>query len=91
LPAALYGAGLFAAAIAYVILQRAIIRSQGRDSALKAAVGNDWKGKLSAVLYLVAVAAAFWITAISLAIYVLVALLWLIPDRRIERRIVAEH
>ena len=75
---------LACAGIAYLILQRAIIRSQGADSALEAAVGNDWKGKASAVLYLVAVAAAFWITAISFAIYALVALMWLIPDRRIE-------
>jgi uncharacterized membrane protein len=89
LPSALYGTVLFVAGFAYLILQRAIIRSQGSNSPLKAAVGNDWKGKASAVLYLVAVAAAFWITAISFAIYVLVALLWLIPDRRIERHLTA--
>jgi uncharacterized membrane protein len=91
LPTALYGVVLFIAGIAYLVLQRAIIRSQGRDSALKAAVGNDWKGKVSAVAYLVATAAAFWVTAISFAIYVLVALLWLVPDRRIERHVAAGH
>ena len=83
-PAALYGAVLLMSAIAYVILQRLIIASQGPDSILKKAVRGDWKGKLSPVLYAAAIPLAFWRQWISLALYVIVALLWLIPDRRIE-------
>ena len=79
------------AAMAYLVLQRTIIRAQGEASTLKAAVGNDWKGKLSPVLYLVAVGASFRLPSLSLAVYVLVALLWLIPDRRIERRLPTDH
>ena len=84
-PSALYGAVLLMAAIAYVILQQLIIASQGPDSILKKAVRGDWKGKLSAVLYAAAILLAFWWQWISLGLYVLVALLWLIPDRRIEK------
>ena len=84
LPTAVYGLVLLMSAIAYWVLQRVIIASQGRDSLLQKAIGGDWKGKLSPVLYLVAIAAAFWWQAISQAIYVLVALFWLVPDRRIE-------
>ena len=73
------------AAIAYVILQEVIIASQGRDSLLKKAIGRDWKGKLSPVLYLAAIPASFWLHWVAQGIYVLVALIWLIPDRRIER------
>jgi TMEM175 potassium channel family protein len=91
LPTALYGAVLFITGFAYLILQRAIIRSQGKNSPLKAAVGNDWKGKLSAVFYLIATASAFWIEALSFAIYVIVALMWLVPDRRIERHLKTQH
>jgi TMEM175 potassium channel family protein len=83
-PSALYGFVLLMAGIAYLILQRLIIASQGPDSIVKKAIGNDWKGKLSAVLYAVAILFAFWWDWISLALYVVVALLWLIPDRRIE-------
>ena len=84
LPAALYGAVLLMAAIAYWLLQQAIIAAQGPDSVLRRAVGSDWKGKLSPLFYLLAIPAAFWHTGISLALYVSVALLWLVPDRRIE-------
>ncbi len=84
-PSALYGVVLLMAAIAYWILQQLIIASQGPDSILKKAVGGDWKGKLSLVLYAVAIAVAFWWHWVSLSLYVFVALLWLIPDRRIER------
>jgi uncharacterized membrane protein len=91
LPTALYGVVLFVASLAYLILQRAIIRSQGKGSALKAAIGSDWKGKLSSVAYLVAIATAFWIEAVSFAIYVSVAMMWLVPDRRIERHLKAQH
>ena len=83
--AALYGAVLLMAAIAYLILQQLIISSQGSESVLKRAVGRDWKGKLSPVLYAVAIPMAFVSRWVSLGIYVLVALVWLIPDKRIER------
>ncbi len=83
-PTAVYGAVLLMSAIAYWILQQLIIASQGSDSILKQAVGGDWKGKLSPALYVVAVLLAFGWRWVSLGIYVFVALLWLIPDRRIE-------
>jgi uncharacterized membrane protein len=83
-PAALYGAVLLMAAVAYRILQQLIIASQGPDSMLKKAIGGDWKGKLSPLLYAAAIPVAFWWHWISLGLYVVVALLWLIPDRRIE-------
>jgi uncharacterized membrane protein len=83
-PAAFYGGVLLMAAIAYWLLQQLIIASQGRDSVLRKAVGRDWKGKLSPLLYVVAIPLAFWSQWLAIAIYVLVALLWLVPDRRIE-------
>lgn len=82
-PTALYGMVLLITGIAYWILQQLIIASQGRDSLLKKAIGGDWKGKMSPVLYGLAIPLAFWSEWICLAIYVLVALLWLVPDRRI--------
>jgi uncharacterized membrane protein len=85
LPAAAYGVVLLMAAIAYWILQQRIVASQGEGSLLKQAIGNDWKGKLSPVLYVVAVILAFLSPWISVAIYVFVALIWVVPDRRIER------
>ena len=84
-PTALYGVVMLMAAIAYFILQQLIIASQGPDSLLKKAVGGDWKGKLSPVLYMIAIATAFWSHWLSLGLYVLVALIWLVPDRRIEK------
>ena len=86
-PTALYGFVLLMAAIAYRALQQIIIASQGHGSMLRKAVGGDWKGKASPVLYLVAIPTAFWSQWISGGIYVLVALIWLVPDRRIERAI----
>lgn len=83
-PSALYGVVLFMAAIAYWILQQLIIKAQGPDSLLKKAVGGDWKGKLSPVAYILAIPLAFWSQWISLGLYVLAALIWLVPDRRIE-------
>jgi uncharacterized membrane protein len=83
-PLALYGVVLLMAAIAYWILQQLIIVSQGLNSILKKAVGGDWKGKLSLILYAVAIPLAFWWQVGSVGLYVFVALLWLIPDRRIE-------
>lgn len=85
LPAAVYGFVLLMAAIAYYLLQWAIIAKQGADSVLRSALGRDWKGKLSMVLYLGALLLAFVKPWIAIAVYVFVALLWLIPDRRIER------
>jgi uncharacterized membrane protein len=84
-PSAAYGIVLLMAAIAYWILQQLIIASQGPDSLLKKAVGGDWKGKGSLLIYVIAIAAAFWSEWISLGLYVLVALIWLVPDRRIEK------
>ena len=88
MPTAVYGFVLLMAAIAYYVLQRTIIAQQGRDSLLAAAIGNDWKGKLSPVLYLAAIPLAFVSPWISSGLYVFVALLWLVPDRRIERVLV---
>ena len=87
-PTAVYGFVLLMAAIAYYILQRTIIVQQGRDSLLAAAIGKDRKGKLSPVFYLAAIPLAFVSPWISSGLYVFVALLWLVPDRRIERVLV---
>jgi uncharacterized membrane protein len=87
-PTAVYGLVLLMAALAYYILQRTIITSQGHDSLLAAAIGKDWKGKLSPVLYLAAIPLAFVSVWISIGLYVFVALMWLVPDRRIERVLV---
>ena len=86
-PTALYGFVLLMAAIAYWILQRRIVAHEGRQSVLASAVGRDVKGKLSPVLYLTAVIFAFVNPWIANAIYVAVALMWLVPDRRIEKRL----
>jgi len=88
IPTAVYGFVLLMAAIAYYILQSTIIKQQGPDSLLAAAIGNDWKGKLSPVLYLLAIPLAFVSPWISHALYIFVALLWLAPDPRIERVLV---
>ena len=85
LPTALYGVVLLMAAGAYYLLQQAIIRSQGPDSILKKAVGRDWKGKLSPVLYIAAIVATLLAPWFSEGIFVAAALIWLIPDRRIEK------
>jgi len=90
-PTALYGAVLLMAAIAYWILQQRIIASQGPGSILGRAIGTDWKGRLSPLLYVVAIVAAPWQRGLSEALYVLVALLWLVPDRRIERALAVEE
>jgi uncharacterized membrane protein len=86
-PTALYGVPLLMAAVAYWMLQQAIIRAHGPKSVLAAALGTDLKGKLSPLLYLIAIPAAFVHRAIAGAIYVGLALAWLIPDRRIERKL----
>ena len=84
-PTALYGGVLLMSAIAYWILQQLIIASQGPESLLKRAVGGDWKGKVSPLMYLSAIGLAFWQQGLAQALYVLVALIWLVPDKRIER------
>ena len=84
-PVALYGLVLLFSAIAYRILQQSIIASQGRESVLKKAIGSDWKGKLSLVLYAAAVPMAFVSRWVSLALYLLIAISWLVPDKRIEK------
>jgi uncharacterized membrane protein len=90
MPSALYGAVLLMAAIAYWILQQTLIRTEGRASVLKTAVGSDWKGRLSPLLYVVAIASTFWVQWVAQALYVIVALVWLVPDRRIEHVLQAE-
>jgi uncharacterized membrane protein len=89
-PTAVYGVVLLLAAIAYYILQTAIIRDEGADSALARAVGKDVKGKVSPLLYAVAIPAAFVHRWIADAIYVGVALIWLVPDPRIESHLAKE-
>jgi len=97
-PVVIYGVNLLGAAAAYVILQTVIIRAQGPHSALKRAMGSDTKGKISPVLYLAGIGCALlgsdsakaWIY-VGLAFFVVVAVLWLIPDRRIERSIAADR
>jgi uncharacterized membrane protein len=84
LPTALYGASLLLPAIAWYILQLTILRNEGEQSLLARALGSDVKGKISPALYLAAIVLAFVSPWISCAIYVGVALMWLIPDRRIE-------
>jgi uncharacterized membrane protein len=85
MPSALYGVVLLMAAIAYFVLQQTIIASEGPASLLKSAVGGDWKGRLSPLVYVAAIASTFWVQWLAQVFYVLVALIWLVPDRRIER------
>jgi len=89
-PVAAYGVVLLMAAIAYFLLQHRIIASQGEGSLLKKAIGSDWKGRLSPVLYVAAIVLALVSPLLSETIYVLVALIWIVPDRRIERAVVSK-
>ena len=91
LPMALYGVVLLFAACAYWLLQQAIMRVEGRESLLAKALGDDRKGNFSPFIYLVAIPGAFIHPAIAGGLYILVALIWLIPDRRIERVLSKEH
>ncbi len=84
-PAALYGAVMIMAAIAYTILQNCIIGIQGSSSRLAGAIGRDLKGKISLSFYAIAIPMAFVDSRISATLYVAVAMIWLLPDRRIER------
>jgi uncharacterized membrane protein len=86
-PSALYGVVLSMSGLAYYILQQQIIASQGEDSLLLRAIGKDWKGKVSPLLYLLAIPAAYWSPWMSQGLYAFAALLWLAPDRRIEKAI----
>jgi uncharacterized membrane protein len=84
-PAALYGIVLLLAAVAFFILVRVLISVHGRDSVLATALGRDFKGKISPVIYLVAIPLSFVSAWLAYALYVLVAVMWLVPDRRIEK------
>jgi uncharacterized membrane protein len=84
-PSALYGVVLLMAAVAYLKLQQLIIASQGPDSILKKAIGGDWKGKISPVVYLCGIVSTFLWPWVAQVLYVPVALMWLVPDRRIEK------
>jgi uncharacterized membrane protein len=84
-PVALYGAVLLLAAIAYYVLTRVLISVHGSDSALATAVGRDLKGKASVVAYVAAIPLSFASSLLAFAVYVFVAVLWLVPDRRIEK------
>ena len=86
-PSALYGGVLLAAAIAYFILEQKIIAAQGPESPLKGMVGRDWKGKLSPFVYILGIASTFFVSWVAQALYVMVALVWLVPDRRIEKSV----
>lgn len=87
-PVGIYGVVLLMAAVAYNILTLALRAEHGRDSELARALGRDFKGKVSVVLYVIAMAAAYWNPAAACAIYVLVAVMWLVPDKRIEKALV---
>jgi uncharacterized membrane protein len=89
-PVGLYGVVLLMAAVAYWMLQQLIMRSQGRNSLLRRAIGRDWKGKVSPLLYLLAIGLAVRWPRAALGIYALVACIWLVPDRRIERALSSE-
>jgi uncharacterized membrane protein len=91
LPAAIYGVVLLMAGVAYWILARAIIATDGRDAILAKAIGRDRKGNLSIVLYAVAIPLAFVASWLAISIYVLVALMWVIPDKRIEKMMPESH
>jgi uncharacterized membrane protein len=86
-PVALYGVVLFCAAIAYFILARALLALHGKDSVLAAALGSDFKGKASIVIYLAAIPVSLVAPWLGYAIYVIVAIIWLVPDRRIEKKL----
>lgn len=91
-PTVLYGVNLLVAALSYTILQRTLIRHEGHEAPLARAVAGDLKGKLSLVFYVAGIAAAFFVTAwAGVAFYVVVALMWLVPDRRLERVAAQRH
>jgi uncharacterized membrane protein len=85
LPSAAYGFILFMAGISYLILQKSIIASDGENSALQKAIGNDWKGKITSGLIVLAVIFSFFQPYLSLIIYILITIIWMVPDKRIEK------
>jgi uncharacterized membrane protein len=87
LPVALYGVVLLLAGLAYYLLERILIVANGKDSVIAVAVGKDFKGKMSLLIYALAIPLAFVHPLIAGSLYVLVAIIWLVPDRRIERNI----
>jgi uncharacterized membrane protein len=89
-PTAVYGVVLLAAAIAFFLLQTTLVRAQGPDSVLAGAIGRDMKGKISPVLYVVGIGLSFVDHWLGIAVFVVVALMWLVPDRRVERAIAAQ-
>jgi TMEM175 potassium channel family protein len=90
-PTALYGFDLFMTAVAWYILTRALIGLHGANSMLERAIGADRKGKISVVLYLVAIAAALWEPWVAAGLYAVVAVVWLVPDRRVEKVLLTEE
>ena len=91
IPTAVYGIVLLAAAIAYIVLQGALLRAEGGQSLLRAAIGRDLKGKISPLLYCLGIGLSFGHERLGLAVYVAVALMWLVPDPRVERRMADTH
>jgi len=90
-PVALYGLVLIMAAIAYFILTLALIRNHGKESPLALAIGKDFKGKISIVIYAIGIALSFWYSYAACSLYALVALMWLVPDRRMEKALQLAH
>ena len=88
-PSAVYGAVLLMAALSWYILQTLIVRAQGEGSLLRSALGRDWKGRLSPLLYAAGIVASFCVEGLAQAIYLGAALIWLVPDRRIEKAVVS--
>ena len=86
-PVAIYGVVLFMSAVAYYILTLTLLSEHGKDSAIAAALGRDFKGKISIVFYIAGIAIAAWQPVIATLVYVFVALMWLVPDRRMERAV----
>lgn len=86
-PVVMYGICLLMAAIAYYLLAHALIALHGKESTIAIAFGRDWKGKLSTALYLLAIGCGFFVPWISIVLYVIVALIWVVPDKRIERNL----
>lgn len=91
IPVAIYGINLMMCGVAYTILTYVLLRSEGAESNLAQAVKCDYKGKISVVAYAIAIAAAFYHSWISYAVYISVAAMWLVPDRRIEKILLGEH
>jgi uncharacterized membrane protein len=90
-PAALYGIVLSMSAIAYYFLIHSLIQLHGKNSLIATSIGNDFKGKISVVIYLIGILSSFFSSLISFLLYCSVALMWIIPDRRIEKRIIANN